>query len=84
YFCNGEEYGDDEFLEFVTPWEMGINFKNYVILTFYPADRDYYIHCPVNSIIKGWHPADDPPVELLPLIDFFETEIIPVAREHPY
>ena len=84
YFCNGEEYGDDDFLKFVTPWELGIEFKSYVMVTFYPADRDYYIHCPVNSIIKGWHPADDPPVELLPLINFFENEIIPIAREHPY
>ena len=84
YFFNAEEYGEEESLEFTNPWDMGWDFKNSIMLSFYAPDREFSQDLPLKSFIKGWHPCDDPPAELLSLINFFETVIIPIAREHPY
>ena len=85
YFCSGSEYGENEYLEFVQPYQvLGLDYKNYIMFAVYPPDKPPFALSPVKAFIKGWHPSDDPPEELLPLIDFFEAEIIPIAREHPY
>ena len=83
YYCNAEEYNGEESIEFINPWEMGIEFKNYVMLSFYPPDVNFWACPPLKSFVKGWHPGEAPPEELMPLIDYLEAEIIPIARLHP-
>lgn len=83
YYCNAEEYNGEDSVEFINPWEMGIEFKNYIQITFYPPDISFYNCPPLKSIIKGWNPCDDPPEELMPLINYMEDVILPIARQHP-
>jgi hypothetical protein len=37
-----------------------------------------------KSLVKGWEPGDNPPDELMPVINYIETVILPIMREHPY
>ena len=83
YYCNAEEYGEEDSLEFISPRELGFDFGCYVMMVFYPPDIRMNDSPPLKAFIKGWHPCDDPPVELMPLIDYLEEVIIPIARQHP-
>lgn len=81
YYFNAEEYGEEESLTIVSGRQFG--HVNYIMLYIYPADRDIYAPMSVNAFCKGWDPGDDPPAELMPLINYLETVILPEMRQHP-
>jgi hypothetical protein len=81
YFFNAEEFGEEESLSFLAGGELGHN--NLITLKIgLPGNRLDY-RAKYNAFCKGWDPGDDPPAELLPLINYIETTILPEMRKHP-
>jgi hypothetical protein len=81
YYFNGEEYGEEESLSFLSGKELG----HYNVITLkigLPGNRFDY-RAKYNAFCKGWDPGDDPPAELLPLINYIESTILPEMRQHP-
>ena len=83
YFCDGEEYGGEESVDFIDPLELGMDFKCYIMIIIYPPDILYSDDPPRKAIIKGWDPCGNPPEELLPLKNFLDSVILPEMRLHP-
>ena len=81
HYFNAEEFGEEESLSFLSCKELG----HYNVITLkigLPGNRLDY-RAKYNAFCKGWDPGDDPPVELLPLINYIETVILPEMRQHP-
>jgi hypothetical protein len=82
YYFNAEEYGEEESLSFVAGGELGN--KNFVTLKIGLPGRTELSNHQFKAFSKGWDLGDDPPEELLPLIDYIENTILPIMREHPF
>lgn len=83
YFLNAEEYEGEESLEFYSfaDWKP----VNYISLMLSNPNMEIGdIPESKRAFIKHWPRDEDPPEELLPLIDFIENVILPEMRQHPY
>ena len=81
YYFNAAEYEGEESLYIDSPLELG--HKNMIELTIYFPNLTFNSDLEVYYLNKGWDPGEDPPTELIPLIDYLETVIIPELRNHP-
>ncbi len=82
YYFNAEEYGGEEMLDMAIEYSFG--HWNYIALRIEPPDAPLFAIVPVKTLCKGWDPGDDPPAELMPLINYLENVIIPEMHQHPY
>ena len=82
YYFNAEEYGGEESLNIAGEGAYG--HKNYITFTIEEPMIIPFTHSTVKTLCKGWNPGDSPPAELMPLINYLETVVIPEMRNHPY
>jgi len=83
YFFSGDEYNGQEYIEAVMPYDFGhINYVSFELDISAPLMN--HTEMIFKSLVKGWDPGDDPPAELMPVIDYIETVILPIMRQHPY
>lgn len=78
YYFNAEEFGGMEYIECAMP--HGFGHVNYVAFEI-RIKGDEAMN---KFIVKGWDPGEGPPPELLPLVNYFESVLIPFLRQHPY
>jgi len=81
YLFNAEEFNGEESLVYAYFHELGIT--NNVRLEIKPPDRIKFVFPDIKMFVKGWEIGEDPPEELMPLIDYLEEVIIPIVRQHP-
>jgi len=82
YYFNAEEYGGEESLDIAMPRAFG--HVNYITMTIEEPQLEPFDIPPHKTLCKGWDPGDDPPEELMPLINYLENVIFPEMRQHPY
>ena len=83
YYFNPTEYQGNPSLEIAMEYEFG--HECFVAMNIYPHDNiPRRFPRPVRTFCKGWDPGSNPPPELMPLINYLETVIIPELRQHPY
>jgi len=83
YYFNPTEYQGNPSLEIAMEYEFG--HECFVAMNIYPHDDiPRRFPRPVRTFCKGWDPGSNPPPELMPLINYLETVIIPELRQHPY
>ncbi|MCD6217538.1 hypothetical protein J7L05_06730 [bacterium] len=82
YYFNAGEYGGEESLDIALPRAFG--HVNYITMTIQEPELEPFDIPPHKTLCKGWDPGDDPPAELMPLIAYLESVIIPEMRQHPY
>jgi len=83
YFFNGGEYNGQQYFECAMPHDFGhINYVSFELNISAPLIS--HSEMIFKSLVKGWDPGDDPPAELMPVIDYIETVILPIMRQHPY
>ena len=82
YFFNGNEYGGEENLLIGVGSDFG--HRNFITLRIYLPDQIRSTTGTAKAFCKGWDPGDDPPVELIPILDYLENVILPEMRNHPY
>ncbi len=82
YYFNAVEYGGEESLDIALPRAFG--HVNYITMTIQEPELEPFDIPPHKTLCKGWDPGDDPPAELVPLINYLENVIFPEMRQHPY
>ena len=82
YFFNAEEFNGEETLEYGSITELGL--QNRIIMQIYLPNQEQPELPTKRTFIKDWNIGDDPPEELMPLIDYLEDVILPEMRQHPY
>jgi hypothetical protein len=82
YYFNAEEFAGEP--SRVIGIESSFGHINYISMTFEETQLEAFDIPPHKTLCKGWDPGDDPPAELMPLIAYLESVIIPEMRQHPY
>ncbi len=82
YYFNAEEYGGEESLDIALPRAFG--HVNYITMTIQEPELEPFDIPPHKTLCKGWNPSEEPPEELMPLIYYLESVIIPEMHQHPY
>ena len=84
YYFNASEYGGEQSLGIGIEFAFG--HRNYITMSIYLPDNDPEPGFPqtAKTFCKGWDPGNPPPTELMPLINYLESVVIPEMRLHPY
>jgi hypothetical protein len=81
YYFSGEEFHGEECLN----TGVGSDFGHSCFITLSIQAPDCPIeNCPCKAFCKGWNANENPPEELIPLINYLENVIIPKMRQHPW
>lgn len=78
YYFNAAEYNGQPSFEAGSELEFG--YYNYVAMNIYAPGQEPYVIPPIRTFCKGWDPGDNPPAELMPVINYIENTIIPYMR----
>ena len=81
YYFNAAEYDGEASIYIDSGLEL--SHKNMIELTIFFPDLTFHSDLEAYYINKGWDPGENPPEELMPLINYLETVIIPELRNHP-
>jgi hypothetical protein len=81
YLFNAAEYDGAESAEY--RHEMQFGHRNNVALIIQKPNQSYNDQLLFKAFCKGWDPGENPPQELMPVINYLENTIIPILLEHP-
>jgi len=81
YLFNAAEYNGAERVEY--RHEMQFGYRNNVVLKIQQPDQPENNERVFKAFCKGWNPGEEPPAELMPVINYLENTIIPILLQHP-
>lgn len=79
FYFNAVEYNGEESLDYAL--ERSFGHEDYISMSIFQPDQPAYETGTSKTFCKGWDPGDDPPEELLPLINYLEETIIPMIHD---
>jgi hypothetical protein len=81
YYFNGDEFNGAESREIAQDIMFG--HINFISMHIQQPDQPCGEQHVSKTFCKGWDPGDNPPQELMPVINYLENTIIPMLLEHP-